>query len=150
MSTKQNRLRLVDCMKCWRTDRNIKTHLLPAVSKVRGEDGSQEADCHIYTGSCQKRKKKKMISIDVPYVSHAGQRAVHVADAQALTLPVNSDMCVRRWRTAGKKISCCLNKQDQRDQGVVLRRGKTRVADTSLATLRWWCCCINSELKRSR
>lgn len=32
--------------------------------------------------------------------------------------------CVRRWRTAGRKISCCLNKRDQPDAGVVLSRGR--------------------------
>lgn len=50
--------------------------------------------------------------------------SVHVAGLWALTLPINSDMCVRRWRTAGRKISCCLNKRDQPDAGVVLSRGR--------------------------
>lgn len=59
VSSKHNGLRLADCVKRWRTDGNIKTGL-PAVSKSQWEEGSLEADCHIYTGSWQRKKKKNV------------------------------------------------------------------------------------------
>lgn len=157
VSSKHNGLRLAGCVKRWRTDGNIKTGL-PAVSKSQWEEGSLEADCHIYTGSWQ-RKKKKKCKLQARKCSRLWVMPVsaHVADPWALTLPVNSDMCVRRWRTAGRKISCCLNKRDQRDAGGCVGEGgrktrvaDTRVADTRPATLRWWCCLMNRELKLSR
>lgn len=102
------------CMKHWRTDGNIKTRL-PAVSKSVGGRFSWSRLSHLHRVLAKKKK------LQVPFESHAGQCA-RGRSASTLTLPVNSDMCVRRWRTAGRKISCCLNKRDQRDAGSVWRR----------------------------
>lgn len=113
VSSKHNRLRLVGCKTL--TDRWKYQNWPPCCQQSQWEEVSLEADCHIYTRS----------SIEVPFFFFffwVMPASVHVADRRALTLPVNSDMCVRRWRTAGRKISCCLNKRDQRDTGVVLRR----------------------------
>lgn len=124
VSTKRNRLQW---WAVWNSDGQMEisklTSLLSAKSVGGRFSGSRLSHLH------QVLPKIKIISTDVPYVSHAGQRAVHVADPRALTLPVNSDMCVRRWRTAGRKISCCLNKRDQLEAGVLLRRRRTRGAD---------------------
>lgn len=123
-------------MKRWRTDGNIKTRL-PALSKSQWEEASLEAD--FYTRSWHKKWPASKCRLWVMAVS------VHVADRWALTPPVNSDMCVRRWRTAGRKISCCLNKRDQRDAGVERRREEedeggwhTSGSDTLTMLICWW------------